>query len=184
MAEILSLQGVTRGYGEAVVVEEVSLALAEGESVALLGRNGVGKSTLLATILGLTQFHGGAIALARRGHVALAHARARARGHRLGAAGAAHVGFAHRGRAPSAVAVPGEWTGLACDKLFPRLAERSQHRGSQLSGGEQQMLAIARALVTNPKLLLLDEPMEGLAPIVVEELARRDRDLVAAGTWR
>jgi branched-chain amino acid transport system ATP-binding protein len=182
MAEILSLHGVSAGYGESIVVEEVSLALAEGESVALLGRNGVGKSTLLATILGLTQFHAGEIRW-RGADVARwpTHARARA-----------GIGWVPQERRMwasltvdehlSAVAVPGEWTVERVHKLFPRLAERAQHRGSQLSGGEQQMLAIARALVTNPKLLLLDEPMEGLAPIVVEELAGVLAGLATAGT--
>ena len=182
MAEILSLEGVSAGYGEAVVVEDVALEVAEGESVALLGRNGVGKSTLLATILGLTHLHRGVIRwkgedITRRP----THARARA-----------GIGWVPQERRMwasltvdehlSAVAAPGEWTVARVRQLFPRLAERSQHRGSQLSGGEQQMLAIARALVTNPKLLLLDEPMEGLAPIVVEELAGVLRGLASAGT--
>jgi len=182
MADLLSLEGVSAGYGEAVVVEDVSLAIAEGESVALLGRNGVGKTTLLATILGLTRMHHGAIRwkgvdVSRRA----THLRARA-----------GIGWVPQERRmwPSlsvdehlwAVAAPGEWTIERVHKLFPRLAERSQHRGSQLSGGEQQMLAIARALVTNPKLLLLDEPMEGLAPIIVEELAGVLRALTAAGS--
>jgi len=182
MSEILSLEGVSAGYGEAVVVEDVALKVADGESVALLGRNGVGKSTLLATILGLTHLHRGVIRwkgedIARRP----THARARA-----------GIGWVPQERRMwasltvdehlSAVAAPGEWTVARVRQLFPRLAERSQHRGSQLSGGEQQMLAIARALVTNPKLLLLDEPMEGLAPIVVEELAGVLRGLASAGT--
>jgi branched-chain amino acid transport system ATP-binding protein len=182
VAEILSLQGVSAGYGEAVVVEDLSIGIAEGESVALLGRNGVGKTTLLATILGLTHLHHGAIGwngadMARWP----AHRRARA-----------GIGWVPQERRMwpsltveehlSSVARPGEWDVARVHKLFPRLAERSQHRGSQLSGGEQQMLAIARALVTNPRLLLLDEPMEGLAPIVVEELADVLRGLVVAGT--
>ena len=182
MADLLALEGVNAGYGEAVVVEGVSLRIAEGESVALLGRNGVGKSTLLATILGLTHLHRGVIRwrgedVSRRP----THQRARA-----------GIGWVPQERRMwasltvdehlSAVAAPGEWTAARIHKLFPRLAERSQHRGSQLSGGEQQMLAIARALVTNPKLLLLDEPMEGLAPIVVEELAGVLRGLTSAGT--
>jgi len=182
MAEILSLRGVSAGYGEAVVVEDVSFAIEVGESVALLGRNGVGKSTLLATILGLTHLHKGAIVWQGADIARTAtHARARA-----------GIGWVPQERRMwpsltvdehlSAVARPGSWDIARVHKLFPRLAERSDHRGSQLSGGEQQMLAIARALVTNPKLLLLDEPMEGLAPIVVEELARVLRELTASGT--
>jgi branched-chain amino acid transport system ATP-binding protein len=182
MTGLLDLENVSAGYGEAVVVEEVSLRIAEGESVALLGRNGVGKSTLLATVLGLTRLHRGAIRwkgadVSRRA----THLRARA-----------GIGWVPQERRMwpslsvdehlSAVAAPGEWTVERVRKLFPRLAERSQHRGSQLSGGEQQMLAIARALVTNPKLLLLDEPMEGLAPIVIEELAGVLRGLASAGS--
>ena len=182
MAEILSLRGVSAGYGEAVVVEDLSLGIAEGESVALLGRNGVGKTTLLATILGLTHLHHGAIGWNGADM-------ARWPTHRRARAG---IGWVPQERRMwpsltveehlSSVARPGEWNVARVHKLFPRLAERSQHRGSQLSGGEQQMLAIARALVTNPRLLLLDEPMEGLAPSVVEELADVLRGLVVAGT--
>jgi len=182
MSDLLALESVSAGYGEAVVVEEVSLRVAPGESVALLGRNGVGKTTLLATILGLTRLHHGAIRwkdadISRQA----THLRARA-----------GIGWVPQERRmwPSlsveehlwAVAAPGEWTVERVHKLFPRLAERSRHRGSQLSGGEQQMLAIARALITNPKLLLLDEPMEGLAPIVIEELAGVLRALTQAGS--
>jgi branched-chain amino acid transport system ATP-binding protein len=180
--DLLALERVSAGYGEAVVVEDVSLRIAPGESIALLGRNGVGKSTLLGTILGLTHLHRGTIRfedadMTRRP----THSRARA-----------GIGWVPQERRMwasltvdehlSAVAVPGEWDVARVRKLFPRLAERSQHRGSQLSGGEQQMLAIARALVTNPKLLLLDEPMEGLAPIVVEELAGVLRSLATSAT--
>ena len=182
MAELLALQGVSSGYGEAVVVEDVSFAVAEGESVALLGRNGVGKSTLLATILGLTHLHRGAIVF-KGADVAKRPTHLRAR------AGMGWVPQERRMWASltvqehlSAVAVPGEWNVARVHKLFPRLAERSGHRGSQLSGGEQQMLAIARALVTNPKLLLLDEPMEGLAPIVIEELAGVLKELAASSS--
>jgi len=182
MAELLSLQGVSAGYGEAVVVEDATLAVGEGESVALLGRNGVGKTTLLATILGLTHLHRGAIRWKGADIT-------RSATHRRARAGIGWVPQERRMWASltvdehlTAVAQPGEWDMARVHKLFPRLAERSQHRGAQLSGGEQQMLAIARALVTNPKLLLLDEPMEGLAPIVVEELAGVLQGLVAAGT--
>ena len=182
MADLLALENVSAGYGEAVVVEDVSLRVSEGESVALLGRNGVGKSTLLATILGLTHLHRGTIRF-QGGDISRRPTHVRAR---------QGIGWVPQERRMwasltvdehlSAVAAPGPWTLERVRKLFPRLAERSQHRGSQLSGGEQQMLAIARALVTNPKLLLLDEPMEGLAPIVVQELAGVLRDLTRAGT--
>jgi branched-chain amino acid transport system ATP-binding protein len=182
VAELLALDRVTAGYGESVVVEQVSFAVGEGESVALLGRNGVGKTTLLTTILGLTTLHGGTIRL-RGAEITHRPTHARAR---------AGIGWVPQERRMwpsltvdehlSAVAVPGEWTVARVQQLFPRLAERSHHYGSQLSGGEQQMLAIARALVTNPKLLLLDEPMEGLAPIVVEELAGVLRRLAAASS--
>ena len=182
MTDLLSLEAVSAGYREAVVVDDVSLRIAPGESVALLGRNGMGKSTLLGTILGLTRLHRGTIRFDGTEVTRWpTHARARA-----------GIGWVPQERRMwasltvdehlSAVATPGAWDLARVRKLFPRLAERSLHRGSQLSGGEQQMLAIARALVTNPKLLLLDEPMEGLAPIVVEELAGVLRSLAAAGT--
>jgi branched-chain amino acid transport system ATP-binding protein len=182
MADLLSLESVSAGYGESVVVDAASLRVEEGECVALLGRNGVGKTTLLTTIMGLTHFHRGAIRL--RGEAIErwpAHARAQA-----------GIGWVPQERRMwhsltveehlTSVARPGPWTVAKVHELFPRLGERGQHRGGQLSGGEQQMLAIARALVTNPRLLLLDEPMEGLAPIIVQELAEVLRSLVKDGT--
>jgi branched-chain amino acid transport system ATP-binding protein len=181
-AELLRLEGITAGYGESVVVEDTSLAIGEGEAVALLGRNGVGKSTLLATVMGLTHLHRGTIRW-QGSDVSRAACHVRAR---------AGIGWVPQERLMwksltvlehlTAVARPGPWSVEKVHALFPRLAERSGHRGGQLSGGEQQMLAIARALVINPKLLLLDEPMEGLAPIVVQELGEVLRGLAAAGT--
>ena len=182
MAELLRLEGVTAGYGESIVVEDASLAVSEGECVALLGRNGVGKTTLLATIMGLTRFRRGAIRW-RGADIsrATSHVRARSglgwvpQGRRLWPSLTVHENLA-------CVARPGAWTIEKAFRLFPRLEERRAYGGGQLSGGEQQMLAIARALVTNPSLLLLDEPMEGLAPIVVGELAEVLRNLAREGS--
>ncbi|MGZ5046334.1 MAG: ABC transporter ATP-binding protein [Usitatibacter sp.] len=182
MAELLRLDGVTSGYGESVVVEDASFAIEEGEPVALLGRNGVGKSTLLTTIMGLTRLHRGVVRWGGDDVSRMAsHARAR-----RGMGWVPQERFMWKSLTVlehlTCVARPGPWTVDRIHALFPRLAERSQHRGGQLSGGEQQMLAIGRALVTNPRLLLLDEPMEGLAPIVVQELTTVLRGLASAGT--
>jgi len=172
MAELLKLEGLKSGYGEAVVVQGISLSLEQGQSLALLGRNGTGKTTLLNTLVGVTRRHAGRIVLAGQDITALApHERA-----------AAGIGWVPQERNIfksltvhenlTAVARPGPWTVQRAYEMFPRLAERKSNMGNQLSGGEQQMLAVARALVLNPKLLLLDEPLEGLAPIIVEELLR------------
>ena len=178
MRELLALDRVTAGYGDSVVLEAISLALQEGDSLALLGRNGVGKSTLLVTLMGLTQLHGGTIRWCGADI-------ARVPTYRRAQAG---LGWVPQERLmfPSltveehltVVARPGEWTLARIYEIFPRLHERRANMGNQLSGGEQQMLAIARALITNPRLLLLDEPMEGLAPIIVQELLRVIRGLV------
>jgi branched-chain amino acid transport system ATP-binding protein len=170
MAEALALRGVRAGYGETVVLEDIEFSLAERGSLAVLGRNGVGKSTLLATLMGLTSFHAGSIEyLGRRIERLPVHARSR-----LG------IGYVPQAREifPSlsveenllVAARPGRWSMARVYDLFPRLAERRRHYGNQISGGEQQMLAIARALMGNPTLLLLDEPLEGLAPIIVNLL--------------
>ena len=172
MAELLKLDGLKSGYGEAVVVQGISLALEQGQSLALLGRNGTGKTTLLNTLVGVTRRHAGRITLAGQDITPLApHERA-----------AAGIGWVPQERNIfksltvhenlTAVARPGPWTVQRAYEMFPRLAERRSNMGNQLSGGEQQMLAVARALMLNPKLLLLDEPLEGLAPIIVEELLR------------
>ena len=181
MAELLAVEGVRAGYGGAVVLEDVSLRLDEGDSLALLGRNGVGKTTLLVTLMGFTEMHRGSIRL-RGADIARMPAHQRAR---------AGLGWVPQERMmyPSltveehltAVARPGHWNLAAVYELFPRLAERKRNFGNQLSGGEQQMLAIARALMVNPRLLLLDEPMEGLAPLIVQDLMRVMGRLVREG---
>ncbi|MDP2255036.1 MAG: ABC transporter ATP-binding protein [Polaromonas sp.] len=172
MAELLKVENLRAGYGEAVVLQDVSLSLDEGQTLALLGRNGTGKTTLINTLAGATRQHGGSITL---GGIALhklpSHERA-----------AAGIGWVPQERNIfksltvhenlTAVARPGKWNPDRVYAMFPRLAERKTNLGTQLSGGEQQMLAVGRALVLNPKLLLLDEPLEGLAPIIVEELLR------------
>lgn len=175
MSELLKVEGLSAGYGEAIVLNNISLALDEGKTLALLGRNGTGKTTLINTLAGATRQHGGSITL---GGLAL---------HKLASHERAAVGI---GWVPqernifksltvhenlTAVARPGRWTPERVYEMFPRLAERKTNLGTQLSGGEQQMLAVGRALVLNPRLLLLDEPLEGLAPIIVEELLRAIR---------
>ena len=171
MAEpLLVLKNVRAGYGDAVVLDDISLAIAQNGSLALLGRNGVGKSTLLLTIMGFTRVGRGSIEWRGRNITALApHLRARAG---LGWVAQEREIFANLSVEENltVAARPGRWDLAAIFELFPRIAERRSNKGNQLSGGEQQMLAIARALMTNPALLLLDEPLEGLAPIIVEEL--------------
>ena len=176
---LLKVEDLSAGYGEAVVLTGINFSLAEGETLALLGRNGTGKTTLMDTLAGATRQHAGHITL---GGVAL---------HTLPPfeRAAAGIGWVPQERNIfksltvhenlTAVARPARagsshrpWTPERVYELFPRLAERKTNLGTQLSGGEQQMLAVGRALVLNPRLLLLDEPLEGLAPIIVEELLR------------
>ena len=175
--EMLAFDQVVAGYGNAVVLHRLGFSLAQGQSLAVLGRNGVGKTTLLETLMGNTRVMQGAICW--RGEDITrwpSHRRARA-----------GLGWVPQEREvfPSltveenlgVVSQPGPWNLQRVYGFFPRLKERRGNYGNQLSGGEQQMLAIGRALMTNPQLLLLDEPMEGLAPIIVEELAASIRRL-------
>jgi branched-chain amino acid transport system ATP-binding protein len=183
MAEpLLSLIDVRAGYGSAVVLDGISFTLPERGGLAVLGRNGVGKTTLFLTIMGYTQLSRGRI-LWRGEDIT------RQPPHRRALAGIGWVAQEREIFASLSVeenltvaARPGRWTLEAVYDLFPRLAERRRNFGNQLSGGEQQMLAIARALMTNPALLLLDEPLEGLAPIIVEELAAAIRRMTSEGS--
>ncbi len=181
MAELLRLDNVSAGYGEAVVLEDISLSVAEGDSLALLGRNGMGKTTLLVTLMGFTRLHFGAIYLRGTDIAALPTHRRVHSG--LGLVPQERCMFASLTVEEhlTAVARPGHWNVAQVFRIFPRLEERRRNLGNQLSGGEQQMLAIARALMVNPRLLLLDEPMEGLAPIIVQEMMAVIRQLVADG---
>jgi len=172
MAELLVVENLRAGYGEAVVLPDMSLRLVKGEVLALLGRNGTGKTTLINSIVGVTRRFGGKVVLAGRDITAMRpDQRARA-----------GIGWVPQERNifrsltveenMTAVAQPGPWTVNRVYEMFPRLRERRSNFGNQLSGGEQQMLAVGRALTLNPKVLLLDEPTEGLAPIIVEEFLR------------
>ena len=182
MAELLRVEALSAGYGEAVVLNGINLSLGEGQTLALLGRNGTGKTTLINTLAGATRQHGGSITLGGTTlHKLPSHERA-----------AAGIGWVPQERNIfksltvdenlTAVARPSrsgskspQWTPARVYEMFPRLAERKYNLGTQLSGGEQQMLAVGRALVLNPSILLLDEPLEGLAPIIVQELLRAIR---------
>jgi branched-chain amino acid transport system ATP-binding protein len=183
MAErALKLDRVFAGYGETVVLEDVRLTLDAGQTLSIIGRNGVGKTTLLATIMGHTNLHGGRMALHGTDVSRLATYKRVSAG----------LGYVPQEREifPSlslrenleVAARPGPWTYRTVCELFPRLAERADNRGNQLSGGEQQMLAIGRALIGNPTVLLMDEPSEGLAPVIVEELARAVKRLTKEGS--
>ncbi|MBB3178935.1 ABC transporter ATP-binding protein [Variovorax sp. Sphag1AA] len=175
MSELLRIENLSAGYGEAVVLHDISFSLGEGQTLALLGRNGTGKTTLINTLAGATRQHAGTITLGGNAlHKLPSHQRA-----------AVGIGWVPQERNIfksltvhenlTAVERPGRWNAQRVYEMFPRLAERKSNLGTQLSGGEQQMLAVGRALVVNPTLLLLDEPLEGLAPIIVEELLRAIR---------
>src|SRR6201747_2376758 len=181
MPDLLAINSLRAGYGEAVVLPSMSLTLGEGQVLALLGRNGTGKTTLINSIVGVTRRFGGTIQLAGRDVT----------GMRPDQRARAGIGWVPQERNifrsltveenMTAVAQPGLWNVEKVYEMFPRLRERRGNFGNQLSGGEPQMLAIGRALTLNPKVLLLDEPTEGLAPIIVEELLRALGTITRAG---
>ncbi|NYE25529.1 ABC transporter ATP-binding protein [Pigmentiphaga litoralis] len=170
MPELLKVSGLVAGYGEAKVLAGIDVTLGQGQALALLGRNGTGKTTLINTIVGHTRRFAGSITLNGKELTKL----------RPDQRALAGIGWVPQERNIfksltveenlTAVAVPGPWTVQRIYQMFPRLQERKANLGNQLSGGEQQMLAIGRALMLNPQVLLLDEPLEGLAPIIVQEL--------------
>jgi len=180
---VLEVSGLRAGYGETVILEDVAFALPENGALAVLGRNGVGKTTLLATIMGHTTLHAGQIIFDKK-QVEKMPVYVRSR---------AGIGYVPQEReifpslsveenltvAQRVNSGPSRWTLERVYELFPRLAERRHHRGNQISGGEQQMLAIGRALMGNPSVLLLDEPLEGLAPIIIENLLVSLKKLIA-----
>ena len=166
-----SSKASSAGYGETVVLEGIDLELPPGGTLAVLGRNGVGKTTLLATIMGQTPLRAGSIRFAGREIAGAAGLSPRPARHRLRAAGARDLPVADgRGKSPGARRARGDGRSSRSSISFRALAERRRNRGNQLSGGEQQMLAIGRALIGNPSLLLMDEPLEGLAPVIVDAL--------------
>jgi branched-chain amino acid transport system ATP-binding protein len=179
MTEVLLIERLRAGYGEAVVLPDLSLSIDEGHSLALLGRNGMGKTTLVNSIVGVTRRFSGRIILQGKDITKL----------RPDQRALAGIGWVPQERNIfksltvlenlTAVALPGAWNAERVFQMFPRLAERRGNLGNQLSGGEQQMLAVGRALVLNPKLLLLDEPLEGLAPIIVDELLAALRRIIS-----
>ncbi|MEO8856059.1 MAG: ATP-binding cassette domain-containing protein, partial [Burkholderiaceae bacterium] len=182
MPELLAVDGLSAGYGEAVVLNGVSLTLDEGHTLALLGRNGTGKTTLINTLAGATRQHAGTITLGGKPlHTLPSHLRAAAgigwvpQERNIFKSLTVHENLTAVQRAGRVGAAHAPWDPQRVYAMFPRLAERKGNLGTQLSGGEQQMLAVGRALVLNPRLLLLDEPLEGLAPIIVEELLRAIR---------
>ena len=178
MPDLLEVQGLSAGYGDAVVLTDITFKIAEGQAVALLGRNGMGKTTLVNSIIGVTRHLGGSIRLDGRD---ITNLRPDQRAH-------GGIGWVPQERNifrsltveenMTSVARPGRWTLEKVYGLFPRLAERRGNLGNQLSGGEQQMLAVGRALILNPRIMLLDEPLEGLAPILIAELLAALRKII------
>ncbi len=185
MNDLLSFNNVTAGYGGSTILHDVTLSIGKQERVAILGRNGVGKTTLVNTFLGIAKLMEGSITMVGHKHQKIRNFTAAREG--------ISVVLQHRGIVPNltveenlilggAPQRPGHWNLARVFSLFPILKERSRSPGTALSGGQQQMLAIGRALMANPLLLVLDEPSEGLAPVIVDELVEVFRKLADVGT--
>lgn len=182
---LLRIEGLHAGYGKATVLRDINLGVDRGESAALVGRNGAGKSTLLLSLFGLATIQGGAVYIAGRRLSTSRGARAAARGLALTPQGRriiSELTVQENLLLGAAVRRTGHWNLKTVYELFPILKERAHKPGSALSGGQQQMLAIGRSLMANPELLFLDEPTEGLAPVVVDELVEVFRRIQANGT--
>lgn len=177
---LLEVEQLRSGYGDAIVIDGCSFTVGAGEAIALVGRNGVGKTTLLVTLMGLARVRGGGMRWLGRDLLRM----------RTSERARAGIGWVPQEREvfPSltveenlvVTALPGPWSLARVYALFPRLAERRRNFGNELSGGEQQMLSMGRALMLNPKLLLLDEPLEGLAPVIVDELCAAIASMVTS----
>jgi branched-chain amino acid transport system ATP-binding protein len=182
---LLEVSHLTAGYGKATVLRDISLTIGSGESMALVGRNGAGKSTLLLSLFGLAQVHSGQVTVSGRRFIPSRRARMAARGLALTPQGRriiTQLTVEENLVLGTAARRDGPWDVGAVYELFPALRERARKPGSALSGGQQQMLAIGRSLMANPELLFLDEPSEGLAPVIIDELVEVFRSIKAAGT--
>ncbi|ACB33476.1 ABC transporter-related protein [Leptothrix cholodnii SP-6] len=185
MKTLLALDKVNAFYGAAHILHGLSLHVNEGERVALIGRNGVGKTTVVNTILGLASLRGGDIRLRDyaltkpRTYIAAQHGIVVVpQGRRI----VANLTVEENLQLGAATGRKGHWTVPRIYELFPILQERAHTPGTALSGGQQQMLAVGRALMANPALILLDEPTEGLAPVIVDQLGRIFNQVAAQGT--
>lgn len=185
MKTLLRLEGADAFYGSAHILHDLSLEVREGDRLALIGRNGVGKTTVVNTVLGFATLRKGRVALGERGYTRLRAYMAAQNGISVVPQGrriVANLTIEENLKLGAAVARKGPWSLPEVYRLFPILKERAHTPGTALSGGQQQMLAVGRALMANPALILLDEPSEGLAPVIVDQLAEIFREVARQGT--